>query len=89
MATGYQLRMVDQKLALQLELALVLAFLGAGELLAEGVAMRAVENRSPGEHVYEGAIPCAFSGRHGYAIRVVPSYDDPFDRYDQGLITWG
>lgn len=42
-----------------------------------------------GDHWFKGALPCARSGRNGYAIRVVPNHPQLGDRYDQGLVVWG
>lgn len=62
----------------------------AGEVRpGQALGMRHVRGEADGVHVYEGAIPCAASGLHGYAIRVVPHHPALADRYDQGLITWG
>jgi len=38
---------------------------------------------------YEGALPCERSGRHGYAVRVLPKNGDLSHRFDTGLIYWG
>ncbi|MBU0637902.1 MAG: alpha-glucan family phosphorylase [Planctomycetes bacterium] len=64
--------------------------LGTADRIMDGTAVpmthvRAAEN---GEHVFEGSVPCAHSGRHGYVIRVVPHHEDVADRYDQGLLVW-
>ncbi len=42
-----------------------------------------------GLHEFDGVLRCGVSGRHGFAIRVVPAHQDLADRYDQGLIVWG
>ena len=52
-------------------------------------AMRHVERSGKGLHVFEGAVPCAHSGRYGYAVRVVPNHEALADRYVQGLVVWG
>jgi len=53
------------------------------------VVMKPTQRQAEGVHVYEGVVPCGVSGRHGFAIRVVPNHQDLIDRYDQGLIVWG
>jgi starch phosphorylase len=55
----------------------------------QSARLRFERNEENGEHTFAGAIPCAVSGRGGYAIRVVPSHEDLADRYDQGLVVWG
>ncbi len=42
-----------------------------------------------GSYWFHGQIPCRRSGRHGYAVRVLPRHDDLPHRYDTGLILWG
>ena len=39
--------------------------------------------------VYSGAIPCRGSGRHGFAIRVLPKHPDLKTRFIPKLIEWG
>jgi glycogen phosphorylase len=59
--------------------------------IAQGtpVPMQHSKANGDGVHEFDGILPCTFSGRHGFAIRVVPSHADLADRYDQGLIVWG
>ena len=62
----------------------------AGEITGGGpVVMRHIQHENDGVHLFEGVVPCTVSGRHGFAIRVVPSHEDLADRYDQGLVVWG
>ncbi|MFH1615046.1 MAG: alpha-glucan family phosphorylase [Planctomycetota bacterium] len=39
-------------------------------------------------HVFVGSISCRVSGRHGFAVRVLPKHDDLNDPYETGLIYW-
>lgn len=59
--------------------------------ITQGQAVRLTfaKTSKEGEHWFEGSVPCEISGRNGYAVRVVPSYADPADRFDQGLVVWG
>jgi starch phosphorylase len=38
---------------------------------------------------YKGVIPCSYSGRYGYALRIVPNHPEMAARYHIGLIRWG
>ena len=35
-----------------------------------------------------GAIPCRISGRHGYALRILPRHPDLAEPYESGMILW-
>jgi glycogen phosphorylase len=37
---------------------------------------------------YEGAVPAHGTGKHGFAIRVIPVHEDLITPYDMGLIVW-
>ena len=37
---------------------------------------------------FTGAIPCRISGRHGYALRILPRHPDLAEAYESGLILW-
>ena len=39
-------------------------------------------------HLFIGAIDCQISGRHGFAIRVVPGHPDLASPFEPGLIYW-
>lgn len=58
--------------------------------LVEGsaVEMKCVDHIENGSYWFDGTIPCRRSGRHGYAVRVVPRHNDLTHRYDAGLILW-
>jgi hypothetical protein len=38
--------------------------------------------------MYTGAIDCRASGRHGFAIRVLPGNSDMATPFEPGLILW-
>ena len=46
-------------------------------------------NGSPESYLYNGSIPCEYSGQCGYALRIVPHHDDMAARYHVGLLRWG
>ena len=56
---------------------------------ARAVPMRPVEGNGDGRYRYAGDIPCAYSGQHGYAVRVLPAHRNPVARYGLGLVRWG
>ena len=37
---------------------------------------------------FSGKIPCRISGRHGYALRILPQHPDLTEPYETGLILW-
>ena len=37
---------------------------------------------------FSGTIPCRISGRHGYALRILPQHEDLIEPYESGLILW-
>ena len=41
-----------------------------------------------GFHIFNGLIPCHFSGLCGFAVRVIPSHPDLANKYDTNLICW-
>jgi starch phosphorylase len=43
---------------------------------------------APNRHMYTGAIDCRASGRHGFAIRVLPGNSDMATPFEPGLILW-
>ena len=50
--------------------------------------MRYVKQLGPNRHVFSGTIECRTSGRQGFAIRVLPGYEDMATPFEPGLITW-
>ena len=41
-----------------------------------------------GVSLFAGAIPCSISGRHGFALRIMPRHADLVEPYEPGLILW-
>ncbi len=39
-----------------------------------------------GVSLFAGAIPCRISGRHGFALRIMPRHADLVEPYEPGLI---
>lgn len=62
-----------------------------GGNITEGatVAMDCEGVREDNVFLYTGRIPCARSGHHGYAVRVIPRHADLPHRHETGLIVWG
>jgi starch phosphorylase len=67
-----------------------------GPLDAEGMIVQAqtlpmliAQSKGKGSYVFAGAIACHTSGRHGYALRVVPSHEDLGHPFEMGLVLWG
>ena len=52
------------------------------------LTMEHVREMGPGRHLFTGSIQCASSGRHGYAVRVVPGGEDLATPFEPGLILW-
>ncbi len=48
-------------------------------------------NGTPAGNVwlFQGTIPCRFSGQHGYAVRVLPRHVDLANPFEPGLVCWG
>jgi starch phosphorylase len=48
------------------------------------------EDTLDAQHVatFAGIIPCRVSGRHGYALRILPRHQDLAEPYESGLILW-
>jgi starch phosphorylase len=67
-----------------------------GRLNAEGmivdgqpVPMLIAQSKGKGKYVFAGAIPCRTSGRHGYALRILPQHEDLGSPFEMGLVLWG
>jgi hypothetical protein len=41
-----------------------------------------------GVHMFVGRIDCRSSGRHGFAVRVLPGLPDLATPFEPGLIAW-
>jgi starch phosphorylase len=65
--------------------------LNAEGLIVEGEAipMLIAQSKGKGRYVFAGAIACTTSGRHGYALRIVPHHQDQGNPFEMGLILWG
>ncbi|MDD3827013.1 MAG: alpha-glucan family phosphorylase [Anaerolineae bacterium] len=46
------------------------------------------QSRGKGRFVFAGAITCQTSGRHGYALRIVPAHEDLGTAFEMGLVLW-
>ena len=53
------------------------------------VPMKLEQSYPDGAHRYTGVIPCQDTGRHGFAIRVLPHHPDLGNPFDTGLVFWG
>jgi starch phosphorylase len=42
----------------------------------------------PNRHLFVGKIDCRTSGRHGFAVRILPGYHDMATKFEPGLILW-
>jgi starch phosphorylase len=68
--------------------------IASGPLDTEGKLQDAVSSRMApeggenGVHRFAAMVPCRASGRHGFAVRVLPSHPSLVHPYDQGLISW-
>jgi starch phosphorylase len=66
-------------------------WLDADGLIVEGEAipMLIAQSKGKGKYVFAGAIPCRTSGRHGYALRILPQHEDLGNPFGMGLVLWG
>jgi len=67
-----------------------------GQLNAEGlisqgqpIPMLIAQSKGQGKYVFAGAIPCRSSGRHGYALRIMPQHEHLGNPFEMGLVHWG
>jgi starch phosphorylase len=65
--------------------------LNAEGMIAQGKAMPMLiaQSKGKGKYVFAGAIACKTSGRHGFALRIVPHHEDMGNPFEMGLILWG
>jgi hypothetical protein len=54
----------------------------------QALSMTYTKPMAPDRHLYVGRIDCRTSGRHGFAIRIVPGSPDLATPFEPGLITW-
>jgi starch phosphorylase len=59
--------------------------IGQGQVLPTLIA----QSKGMGTYVFAGAITPQTSGRHGYALRIVPHHEDMGSPLEMGLILWG
>jgi len=52
------------------------------------LAMKYERELAPGRHLFVGTLDCTESGRHGFAVRVVPGSSDLATPFEPGLIVW-
>jgi starch phosphorylase len=57
--------------------------------VAHAIDMTHTREVAPGKHLFTGELKCQLSGRHGYAVRLVPGISDLATSFEPGLITWG
>ena len=64
--------------------------LDADGMIVEGQAipMLIAQSKGKGKYVFAGAISCQTSGRHGFALRVVPHHEDLGNPFELGLVLW-
>jgi glycogen phosphorylase len=63
--------------------------MGADENLAEGECVPLEWVSAEGDvQVYRGSVPCSTSGKHGYAVRVLPQHEDVLIPNEMALIAW-
>jgi starch phosphorylase len=67
-----------------------------GPLDAEGLIVQGqvlstliAQSKGSGIYIFAGAITCQTSGRHGYALRIVPKHEDLDNPFEMNLILWG
>jgi starch phosphorylase len=59
--------------------------IGRGEVLPTLIA----QSKGKGTYIFAGALSCRTSGRHGYAVRIVPKHEDLDNPFEMNLILWG
>jgi starch phosphorylase len=101
-AEGQELKVGDQ-LQVQAEVYLgelkptdVAVQLFFGTLNVEGLIVQGqtlptliAQSKGDGTYIFAGAISCRTSGRHGYALRIVPQHEDLGNPFELGLVLWG
>ncbi|MGA2499462.1 MAG: alpha-glucan family phosphorylase [Tepidisphaeraceae bacterium] len=55
---------------------------------ASPINMEYVREMGPNRHLFVGKLDCQISGRHGFAVRIVPGNDDLASPFESGLILW-
>ena len=63
---------------------------GAGQIVhGRTLPTLIAQSKGGGKYVFAGAIPCRTSGRHGYALRILPQQEDLGNPFEMGLVLWG
>jgi starch phosphorylase len=52
------------------------------------LTMQHARQMGPGRHLFTGSIQCRSSGRQGFALRILPGYQDLASPFEPGLIIW-
>jgi len=55
---------------------------------ARPISMEYVREMGPNRHLFTGKLDCEVSGRHGFAVRIVPGHPDLASPFESGLILW-
>jgi starch phosphorylase len=55
----------------------------------QGTPMLIAQSKGKGKYIFAGAVPCRTSGRHGYALRILPHNEDLGNPFEMGLVVWG
>jgi len=55
---------------------------------ARPLPMEHAREMGPNRHLFVGRLECASSGRHGFAVRVLPKCEGMATPFEPGLITW-
>jgi starch phosphorylase len=55
----------------------------------QSMPMLIAQSDDDGCYTFAGALSCESSGRHGYALRLMPKHEDTGDPFEMRLITWG
>ncbi len=65
--------------------------LDAEGLIVDGQVLPTLiaQSKGSGTYLFAGAITCRTSGRHGYAVRVLPKHEDLDNPFEMNLILWG
>ena len=65
--------------------------LDAEGLIGQGQALPTLiaQSKGKGIYIFAGAISCRTSGRHGYAVRIVPKHEDLDSPFEMNLVLWG
>jgi len=54
----------------------------------QAVAMEAAGKGSDGNYIFNGFVPCRYTGQCGFAVRIMPNHRELSNKYETGLILW-